>query len=73
MITIALSAISLALAGSTPDAGAAPAAQPPAAAESTAAKRYCVKETPTGSILGNKVCRTRDEWLKKGYDPIARK
>jgi hypothetical protein len=31
-----------------------------------------VVETLTGSHIPTKQCRTRDEWLKRGFDPIAK-
>ncbi|WP_010215722.1 hypothetical protein [Sphingomonas sp. PAMC 26621] len=36
-------------------------------------QRYCVIDTPTGSHIRNKVCKTRPEWLDEGFDPIAKK
>ena len=36
--------------------------------------RYCVVETPTGSHMRKKTCRTRDEWIAKtGNDPLKQK
>ncbi len=34
--------------------------------------RYCVVGPETGTILRNKICRTRAEWMKRGVDPIAK-
>lgn len=34
--------------------------------------RYCVMGTTTGTLLPSKTCRTRAEWLKYGFDPIAK-
>ena len=34
--------------------------------------RYCVVDTLTGSRIPTKQCRTRDDWLKRGFDPIAK-
>lgn len=44
----------------------------PAPASASEKKRYCVVETLTGSHIPTKQCRTRDEWLKRGFDPIAK-
>ena len=35
-------------------------------------QRYCIVETPTGSHIQKKVCKSRAEWLGEGFDPIAR-
>ena len=33
--------------------------------------RYCVmQESMTGSRLRKKVCNTREDWLKQGFDPL---
>ena len=32
--------------------------------------RYCVVATFTGSHVEKKTCLTRDEWLKRGFDPL---
>ncbi|UVO51648.1 hypothetical protein M0208_14450 [Sphingomonas sp. SUN019] len=34
------------------------------------ARRYCIVETPTGSRIERKECRTRADWLKQGFDPL---
>lgn len=37
-------------------------------------KLYCVVETLTGSRLRTKDCRTREQWIATGFDPLeARK
>lgn len=37
-------------------------------------KLYCVVETLTGSRLRTKACRTREQWIATGFDPLeARK
>jgi hypothetical protein len=55
-------------------AAPAPMATPSPATLSPAtpprAKRYCVKETITGSRIPVKTCFTRDEWLAQGFDPL---
>lgn len=35
--------------------------------------RYCIKETPTGSHITDKICKTRSEWMDQGFDPLAKK
>ncbi len=42
----------------------------PAAQSAAKPKSYCVKEALTGSRLERKVCKTRDEWLAQGWDPL---
>ena len=37
-------------------------------AQAAPAKRYCIVETPTGSRIPQKTCKTRDEWLSSGVD-----
>jgi hypothetical protein len=47
-------------------------AQPESAKESK--KLYCVVDTLTGSHLRTKECRTREQWIATGFDPLeARK
>lgn len=37
-------------------------------------KLYCVVDTLTGSRLHTKTCRTREQWIATGFDPLeARK
>nr|WP_294811263.1 hypothetical protein [uncultured Sphingomonas sp.] len=37
-------------------------------------KLYCVVDTLTGSHLRTKECRTREQWIATGFDPLeARK
>ena len=43
------------------------------AAAKSANVRYCIVKVPTGSILQEKTCHTRQEWLGMGYDPLADK
>ena len=52
-----------------------PAVSAPAAAQEVRQRpetRYCVIGSETGTILRNKICRTRAEWMKRGVDPIAK-
>lgn len=37
-----------------------------------AAQRYCTVYDVTGSRIPIKTCKTRDEWLKDGFDPLAK-
>jgi hypothetical protein len=35
--------------------------------------RYCVMTEPTtGSRISKRVCQTRGDWLKEGFDPLSR-
>jgi hypothetical protein len=34
--------------------------------------KYCVVDEATGSHIPRKVCLTRQEWLARGFDPIAK-
>jgi len=43
---------------------------PGASAGSTKPIRYCVIATFTGSQVEKKTCLTREEWLKRGFDPL---
>lgn len=54
----------------------APTTEAPQAAASTsrvanAKTKYCVVEQVTGSRIPVKTCATRDEWLDRGFDPLA--
>lgn len=40
-------------------------------AEPAPNQRYCVVSQITGSRIDNRECRTRAEWLKRGFDPLA--
>lgn len=46
------------------DAGA------PTAAPAKAEPKYCLVDTVTGSRIPAKVCKTRSEWKKQGFDPL---
>ncbi|HEX8383171.1 MAG TPA: hypothetical protein VF592_07335 [Sphingomonas sp.] len=71
---IAAAAAPVANARPEPTRGSPPAAIP-AQAESPAVRskqvRYCVMGTMTSSRIARKTCRTRDEWLANGFDPLA--
>jgi len=34
--------------------------------------RYCVLRPTTGTILSGKICKTREQWLREGNDPLAK-
>lgn len=44
----------------------------PAETKDAKAKLYCVKQPPiTGSIMPQKICKTRDKWLEEDHlDPL---
>ncbi|KQM40926.1 hypothetical protein [Sphingomonas sp. Leaf10] len=33
-------------------------------------KRYCIIDRREGSLQKGKICRTRDEWRTRGFDPV---
>lgn len=35
--------------------------------------RYCVIQQVTGSLIDQRTCHTRAEWLEEGFDPLARR
>src|SRR5688500_14607561 len=39
-------------------------AAPPAPAEQVKEKKICRSETPTGSVMAKRVCRTKAEWAR---------
>lgn len=50
------------------------AARPTALATPTPATertRYCLIEQRTGTRIRSKTCKTRSEWLKEDFDPLA--
>ncbi|MGN7160421.1 hypothetical protein [Sphingomonas sp. SAFR-052] len=56
-------------------AATAPAAEAPAQPTTPVAttpriKRYCIIDRREGSLLKGKICRTRDEWRARGFDPV---
>jgi hypothetical protein len=69
MITSVLIAMTVALAPVAEPRGA-PEPAPTAAPAPVEAKRYCIVETFTGSLLPKRVCHSRAEWLQQGYDPL---
>ena len=36
------------------------------------APRYCVVFTGVGSRIPKRVCQTREQWLREGFDPLAK-
>jgi len=51
------------------DAVPAPRATP--TAESTSQPKYCMVDTVTGSRIPQKVCKTREAWMREdGFDPL---
>jgi hypothetical protein len=53
-----------------PDTAAVAGTGGSAGAAAKSARRYCVKETYTGSRVPKKSCYTREEWLNQGWDPL---
>jgi hypothetical protein len=37
------------------------------------APRYCVVDTPTGSNIERRTCKSLDAWLAEGFDPRVKK
>lgn len=75
-ITVAAAALSFA-ASAAPDDTAKPAAladtgEPAAAAtahsDANVITKYCVLQTPTGTRMTRKVCKTKAEWKREGVD-----
>jgi hypothetical protein len=54
----------------TPVAAVAPASLPTPTV--SAKTRYCVVDTLTGSRIPRRACKTRAEWLERGFDPAAK-
>ena len=42
---------------------------PPPEAKPT---RYCIVEAITGSVIPRRTCKTREAWLREGFDPLAK-
>lgn len=34
-------------------------------------KRYCIKDRREGAEIRPKICRTRDDWRARGFDPVV--
>ena len=49
----------------------APQAAPTGARVATSKTKYCIVDTVTGSRIPVKTCKTRGEWLDRGFDPLA--
>lgn len=35
-------------------------------------QQYCIVDTPTGTRIVHKICKTRAAWLDEGFDPLVR-
>lgn len=46
----------------------APAPQPAAEAPKPQAKRYCIKADLTGSLIPQKICKTKAQWADEGTE-----
>jgi hypothetical protein len=58
---------------SRPANDAAPATRATPAAEATSQKKYCIVDTVTGSRITQKICKTREAWIRdEGFDPLDR-
>jgi hypothetical protein len=59
---------------SRPASDAAPAARATPAAESAQQeKKYCIVDNITGSRIAQKICKTREAWIRdEGFDPLDR-
>ena len=50
---------------------ATPAARATPTAEPTSQTKYCIVDTVTGSRIPQKVCKTREAWMRDdGFDPL---
>jgi len=66
------------VAGSAQASGAQPAADEAPRARTTQAaepkpeqKTYCIVDTVTGSRIPQKICKTREAWMREdGFDPL---
>jgi hypothetical protein len=75
---IAAAAASLIVATAAPafarDTAPSAPSQPSEASAPKAQTRYCVSETPLGSRLPKKTCKTRAQWIAdENFDPLAPK
>lgn len=65
----ALAIPAIASAEPKPDASTAT----PATTATQHAPRYCVVDTPTGSNIERRTCKSLEAWLAEGFDPRAKK
>ena len=56
--------------GKEPVSDAKPAQRATPAATASSEKQYCIVDTITGSRISRKVCKTRDAWMREGFDPL---
>ncbi len=50
---------------------AAPTARATPTAAPSPQTKYCVVDTVTGSRIAQKICKTRDAWMREdGFDPL---
>jgi hypothetical protein len=50
--------------------GSIPSTAAPAKAKK--ARRYCVDQVNTGALAPVRTCRTRAEWMERGWDPATK-
>lgn len=55
---------------SRPTSDAPAARATPAAEPAPEQKKYCVVDTLTGSRIAQKICKTREAWMREGFDPL---
>lgn len=49
---------------------ATPSAEAPKDKAVKPERKYCVSDTPPGSHITQRVCKTRTEWMNQGFDPL---
>ena len=71
VVALTMAAGSAQATDSRPASDEAPAARETPAAEPTPQKKYCIVDTVTGSRIAQKVCKTREAWIRdEGFDPL---
>ena len=65
-----LAAVSAAQAGPAPVTTLA-AAEQAAPAPTVRVKRYCISDRREGAPRRPKICRTREDWQARGFDPLV--
>lgn len=63
------------LASNTPVAAATTTAPAPATvpAAANANPRVCIVDTPTGTYIRQRVCKSLNDWRAQGIDPLAKR
>ncbi len=71
MIAMSLFAALVAIGSPSAEPSVVPAAAVTPVTTTPRIKRYCIKDRREGVTPGPKICRTREDWRARGFDPVV--